>query len=135
MVPPPEDARDDHKEAEKQQLDKQPADDEVLAHFDFILVAFGRAEDAAAAALHEEAEDVAGDEELGGPGGADQRVPRAVGEGGDYPAEDHVDGGGVEGGGEQEEEGLAYVGAEGVWVAGGDGAEDVAEDLDWRAVC
>lgn len=78
-----EDDRDRDEEAEDEDLQEQAAQDDVLAQLHFGRVA-GRL-DAAAAALDEECEDVAGDEELREPGDADDEIGLCVG-GADEPA-------------------------------------------------
>lgn len=99
--------RDRDEEAENQNLQHQAPENDVLPALDAVVVA-GLDEHARAAGLHEEAEDVARDEELGEPVGADDRVGCGVGAE-DEAAEDHVDGCGEEDWCDEDENGLDDV--------------------------
>ena len=85
--------------------------------------------EARAGALDLEAEDVADDEYHGQLVDVDGGVVGCLEQAHDAP-EDHVDGGGEEGGGHEGEDGAEDVGAEGLRVFVGDGAADVGADFD-----
>lgn len=85
-----EDERDGDEEGEEEDLDGEAGDDDVLAEVE-VLERLGLREDATAAGLHEEGEDVAEDEELGQPFRVDDRVVVRFEED-DQAAQDHVDG-------------------------------------------
>ena len=111
-----------HKEdGEEDDLHKQPAEHDLLAEVDLVRGAAGH--HPAAAGLQEEAEDVAGDEDLGEPGDADGREVLGA-EHAREPPQDHVDGGCVERRRDQEEERLHHVRLElGRGVVGEDAAD------------
>jgi len=82
--------------------------------------------------LGEEREDIAGDEDCGDPAQGDDGVGVAVCEE-DDAREDHVDGCGEEGRGEEEKKRLHYVWSGGPFAAfflGGEGAADVADEFN-----
>jgi hypothetical protein len=84
--------RDDDEYAENDNLENQPAENDVLAPANTICVV-GLDQHARAARLDEEAQNVATDEDLGEPVDADNRVVGAVGAAHE-PTEDHVHRGG-----------------------------------------
>lgn len=91
----------DDKEAEDEDLQDQTAENNVLAQVDIALL-LGVGEQPAAGALHEEAQDVAGDKDARDPLRADQRV--RFGTAAPHDArQDHVDGSGEEDGREQDQ--------------------------------
>ena len=124
---PVEQPRDDDEEAEDDDLHPQPREEDLLAEVEQVGVA--RALEPAAAGLQGEGEDVAGDEDARDPEGGDEGVVLGA-DGADQAREDHVDGGGEEGGGDEDEDGLHDVGAQGFLVGVAQGAAYVADGLD-----
>ena len=118
----------DAKQAKHDDLDEQAGDNHVLARLHVRAVAGGH--QARGAALHEERQHVARDEELREPGGPD-RGERGAADGEDDAREGHVDGGGEEGGGDEDEGVLDDVGHELVGFVVGAGAGGVAYYFDW----
>ena len=99
------DERHNEEEAEKGQLHEETDEHDLLSHVGHALLRHH----AAAAGLHEEGDDIADDEDFCDARGADDGGVGRVDEDGDA-AVDHVDGCGVEGGWEDDEEGLSDVG-------------------------
>lgn len=120
-----EDGRDDDEEAEDDDLHEEAAEDDALGE---LLLAL-HDHHAGAGGLDHEGDDVARDEEEGEALGADEGVGFAV-DAADDAAEDHVDGGGEEGWGDEDEDALDDVGDELVGFVSGGYSGSVADCLD-----
>lgn len=125
--PAVEHGRRDDEEPEEDELHGQAQQDDCLARVHRL----GLGEQARAHDLHQEGEHVADDEDLCEARGLDRGERGAV-EVKDQAAEDHVDRGGEEGGGDEEAEGLDHEEAEAGGVAGGEKAAQVACDFNWE---
>lgn len=124
--------RNPNEEPEDEDLQHETAEDDVLTALHAVRVG-GFDEHGGAAGLDEEAEDVAADEDLCEPGGADDGVGGGVGAL-DEAAEDHVDGGGEEDGGDEDEDGLYYVGHLSFEVLVGGGAGGITDGFELEEV-
>jgi hypothetical protein len=120
-------SRDD-KQAECNQLEKQAAQDDILAQFDVLGVA---GHDSTTATLNEKRQDIANHKNLREPGDADDGVLLRT-QGADQSAESHVDGCCKEGGCDEDKQRLDDVVGFGLPVAVAEGAADVAYGFDWR---
>lgn len=130
-----EENADDNEEDEEDDLDSETGENDVVSEIHLGL-RLGGHENAGTAALDQERDDIAGDEDFGEPLGLDHGEVLAVQEDDDAP-EYHVDGGGEQVGPEQEEGGLQDV-----WVCRkvgclvrGDYTTNVANSLDCMPRC
>lgn len=114
-------------EPKEDELDGEAQQDDGLAR----VHRFRLGEQARAHDLDQEGEDVADDEDLCEARGLDRGERGAV-EVEDQAAEDHVDRGGEQGGGDEEAEGLDHEEAEAGGVGRGEEAAQVACDFDWE---
>lgn len=123
-------SRDNQEKEKDQDLEDQAAQDNIFTAVVVILRIRVR-QHATTSSLDQEAEYITADEDLGHPGHADEREVLALA-GAHQAGKRHVDGGGEEDRGEQDEEGLDNVGSQAVHVIVSNGACGVANGFDCR---